>query len=369
MTTRSDVSVVSSATVTATRLCKSIISGLVAEQDCAHEVAVLSRAAAGWAREGVPLDSVLRVANEALRDCVDEVYDYTGGHDRGDVTEGFRRAVRALDMVSSTVGRAYGGSGDLPAERDEAWALRELANALIAGRPTETLARACGIQIADHYAVLAISFASPESSKPGEAARILARIGAALAHHSGGQALSMLSIEGGTVLIPTNGDDDPAGLARVVDALARVAGRVTVTAAHVSGPREEIPAATQRAHEVLDMVEQLDSAPGLYHFTDLALEYQLTRPGPGRARLRQLLAPLDAHPELFETLRVHIGNELNRQRTARLLHVHANTVDYRLRRVAHLTGLDPTQASGLWQLRSAMIACGGRTLARIDQAG
>ncbi|WP_280381795.1 helix-turn-helix domain-containing protein, partial [Nocardia wallacei] len=45
-----------------------------------------------------------------------------------------------------------------------------------------------------------------------------------------------------------------------------------------------------------------------------------------------------------------------RQRTARLLHVHTNTVDYRLKRIGQLTGFDPTQASGLWYLRSALVA-------------
>ncbi|PPJ24859.1 helix-turn-helix domain-containing protein, partial [Nocardia nova] len=35
---------------------------------------------------------------------------------------------------------------------------------------------------------------------------------------------------------------------------------------------------------------------------------------------------------------------------------HTNTVDYRLKRIAQLTHLDPTQPSGLWYLRSAPIA-------------
>ncbi|RDI42463.1 PucR family transcriptional regulator, partial [Nocardia mexicana] len=69
-----------------------------------------------------------------------------------------------------------------------------------------------------------------------------------------------------------------------------------------------------------------------------------------------LLDPLDHHPELLDTLQTHIAHNLNRQRTARLLHVHTNTVDYRLKRIGQLTGFDPTQASGLWYLRSALVA-------------
>ncbi|MGW4718072.1 PucR family transcriptional regulator, partial [Nocardia sp. NPDC004260] len=84
-------------------------------------------------------------------------------------------------------------------------------------------------------------------------------------------------------------------------------------------------------------------------------ERHCTRPGIGRDVLGTQVAPLMEHPDLLETLRIHIDNDLNRQRTARQLHVHPNTVDYRLRRIAQLTGLDPADARGLWYLRSALI--------------
>ena len=63
-----------------------------------------------------------------------------------------------------------------------------------------------------------------------------------------------------------------------------------------------------------------------------------------------------AHPELMETLEGYIATNLNRRVTARTLYVHTNTVDYRLKRITHLTGFDPTQATGLWSLRSALVA-------------
>ncbi|MFC8529301.1 PucR family transcriptional regulator [Nocardia sp. NPDC057227] len=86
------------------------------------------------------------------------------------------------------------------------------------------------------------------------------------------------------------------------------------------------------------------------------LHRQLTRPGPARAHLAAMLDPLDAHPELLQTLRVHFRNESNRKRTARELYVHPNTVDYRLRRIARLTGHDPVTGGGAWRLRSALTA-------------
>jgi len=119
---------------------------------------------------------------------------------------------------------------------------------------------------------------------------------------------------------------------------------------------KEIVELQTQVQQLLDMVQRLRSTPGLYRFDDLALEYQLTRPGPGREYLGSLLDPLDEHAELLETLQTHIAHNLNRQRTARLLHVHTNTVDYRLKRIGQLTGFDPTKASGLWYLRSALVA-------------
>jgi sugar diacid utilization regulator len=175
-----------------------------------------------------------------------------------------------------------------------------------------------------------------------------------LALRCGDSPLSLLSVDGGTLQMPAEKFDDDA-LTQLVARLSHAA-RVPITAAVVTAAAAEIPTAADQAHQLLDMVQRLRSAPGLYGFDDLALEFQRTRPGPGREYLDSLLDPLDQHPELLDTLRTHVAHNLNRQRTARLLHVHTNTVDYRLKRIGQLTGFDPTQASGLWYLRSALVA-------------
>lgn len=88
----------------------------------------------------------------------------------------------------------------------------------------------------------------------------------------------------------------------------------------------------------------------------MLLDYQLTRPGVARRELAALLDPLADHPELLQTLEVHLGYDLNRRRTASTLHIHANTVDYRLRRIAELTGLDPARRVDLRHLEAALVA-------------
>lgn len=344
---------------TVTRLCLEIVGGMLDGRDETERLNRLSVAAAGWAREGVPVDAILHAFHEGFRLAFDAVFDGAGDGDRTSLIDGFRRAVTISDQLCTTVTLAYiREHRDIAGEHHTA--VHTLTSALLAGQPTVTMARECGIAVADAYSILALSIRrhpdhdDPRVNSAVVARRTLRRVQAALAHHGGDQVLSLLSVDGGTLLIPAELMDSDA-LDALLAALSRAA-RVDVTGALVPATTEEIPSAAERAHELLDMVERLDCAPGLYRFGDLALEYQLTRPGPGRARLGELLAPLDNHPELFETLRVHIANNMNRRRTARLLHIHTNTVDYRLRRIAQLTGLDPTQGSGLWQLRSAMIA-------------
>jgi DNA-binding PucR family transcriptional regulator len=38
------------------------------------------------------------------------------------------------------------------------------------------------------------------------------------------------------------------------------------------------------------------------------------------------------------------------------MRVHTNTVDYRLKRIGRLIGVDPTSPSGLLQVRAALVA-------------
>lgn len=59
-----------------------------------------------------------------------------------------------------------------------------------------------------------------------------------------------------------------------------------------------------------------------------------------RARVRAILAPLDAHPELRATVITYLAHQQNVNNTAAALFVHPNTVRYRLGNVATLLGED-----------------------------
>ncbi|MEV0549033.1 helix-turn-helix domain-containing protein [Nocardia salmonicida] len=318
--------------------------------DITHELGELAIIAAGLAGEGVPIDLALHGFHEGIRLVVGQMFVQYQDCTRETVIDGFQIAMTISDQLCMTVAHAYiGEHGGAKFGPD---AERTLTSALLAGQWTPAMARKCGITIAANYSVLAIAIR--ENPDAGIALHYLRRLRKALNRHSDGQGLARLSVDGGTVLIPAEAVAEHE-LDALVAALAEAA-QVEIVAAVVSAPTADIASAAKTAHEILEVVERLACAPGLYRFGELALEYQLSRPGPGLSRLGDLLAPLEEYPELRKTLRVHIANNLNRAETGRILNIHANTVDYRLRRIARLTGLNPTRASELWQLRSAMVA-------------
>jgi DNA-binding PucR family transcriptional regulator len=96
--------------------------------------------------------------------------------------------------------------------------------------------------------------------------------------------------------------------------------------------------------------------PGVYLLNDVLLEYQLSRPSDALPALGSLLDPLDRNPDLTRTLETYLALDLDRRMAAGALHVHPNTLDYRLRRIVDLIGIDPSTAHGLQLIGAALAA-------------
>jgi len=79
--------------------------------------------------------------------------------------------------------------------------------------------------------------------------------------------------------------------------------------------------------------------PGLVHRAADLTELVALRDAPRR----ESLAALDSHPELVGTLRAFIAANMSMGDTAAGLHIHRNTLLYRLNRIRKLTGFDPRQ--------------------------
>lgn len=337
-----------------------------------HEVEL---AAEQWARDGIAIDTIIDTLHDGVRigmnllaasgsrACEPGLGTATaairGAFADADVTQ---LALRVLNTMTTAITRAYVRQSTAAPGQPLA-GQQTLASALLSGQDTTT-ARRYGVEIADEYFVLALAFSRAAPPAPGTDPRTLGRwpltvIHAELVRRYQDAVLPALSIDGGTILLPTThaGDGELESLIADLSTMATV----SVTAIVACSVTDEVPATDILAHQLLDLTHRLGLPPGVYRFADLALEFQLTRPGPGMDSLSAVLAPLDAHPELLDTLRRHLRNNLNRQRTARALRLHTNTIDYRLKRVARLTGLDITRADDLWYLCSALVIHGART--------
>ncbi|MEV6280036.1 helix-turn-helix domain-containing protein [Nocardia sp. NPDC051832] len=328
----------------------------------------IREAATQWAREAVPLGTILRAYHEGIRIALGLVTAQAKADDVDELLVATDLMLELLEAITVAVSDAYVEEQHLVA-REHQTAAQTLASALLSGRGSSALARQAGMPVAESYHVVALSVPQhPDERDPRvdsevAARRKLRRLQSALATVFESQALALLSTKGGTLLIP-NGDDAPALDSGTLDRLAQAA-EVPLTATLVTSDTDQIPDAADQAHELLNLVRVGGRSAGLYQMADLAVEYQLTRGGPATRRIATILDPLDAHPELFDTMRAYLGNDMNRQLTARQLYVHPNTVDYRLRRIAQLTSIDLATSAGISQASIALLARDlDRTVAR-----
>lgn len=224
-----------------------------------------------------------------------------------------------------------------------------------------TVAPSFGGTAAGRYLVLAVSLGKhPDALRSGINAavverRMLRRLAAALDSAAEGDALTSLNPAGGLAVVPARGD---VGWPHWEDLIARCAeaAGVAVTAAGAIAEPSQVPAAASQVGQVLEVLRWFNRPAGLYRLQDVAVEYQLTRPGAARAELAKLLAPIEPHPDLIATLDWFVRTGQNRQQTASKLHVHPNTIIYRLRRITELTGIDTAQPQGMNQLSAALAA-------------
>jgi hypothetical protein len=107
-------------------------------------------------------------------------------------------------------------------------------------------------------------------------------------------------------------------------------------------PRRKLPAAREELAVLVEHARGIGAA-GRVRVEDNLLEILLAGSPGLTARLRErVLAPLedDAHADLARTLRTLFACRLDRKATSEALHIHRNTLAYRLARVEELTGLD-----------------------------
>ncbi|MDJ0393662.1 helix-turn-helix domain-containing protein [Rhodococcus sp. G-MC3] len=319
-------------------------------QPCVSDLSRLKHAATKWARKGVPLAPIQHAFHEGFSVGLRMVAGRAVDGEHAALVDGAVLMFGLLDAVSEAVSSAY-----LDEYRAVASQHHELAHAmvtaLLAGDPDGAgIAERIGLKPASGYEVVAVHF----PQHPTEDADFsLQRIHAAVTHFFAPDApLAILSTSGGTILVP---DPTATSVEELVAALSSAAGQQISASAVMSLP-ERIPDAADNAYELLRLAQRLNYQPAVYRIADLALEFQIARPGVGQRHLQRLLDPLRRIPDLLPTLEAFVHTEANRKKAAKQLVVHPNTVDYRLKRIEQITGIDPMKSSGLRSLHAALIA-------------
>jgi PucR C-terminal helix-turn-helix domain/GGDEF-like domain len=164
---------------------------------------------------------------------------------------------------------------------------------------------------------------------------------------------AMSGVHGTRLVVIVGGAADPAVAAR--DLLPVFAdGPVVVSPA--AAQLDDASAVTQAALSGLRAVAAWPGAPRPVSADDLLPERVLCGDAEARAALiADVYAPLaNAGDVLLQTARAFLDAGGALETTARALFVHANTVRYRLRRVAEVCGETPTDPRGAFTLRIAL---------------
>lgn len=335
------------------------------------ELTELAASAARRAEERVPLQAVLSAYHLGGRIGWHALVEEARQDEHEELVAHNTWLLRYLEAVTGTVAAAYLEEQQLiyGEERD---ARRAFADALLAfdeGRSTGpgrdrllVLANRAGAELADAYAALAVRLGpSGDERAAGVSAgvagrRKVRRLVDRLDQLAGGSVLPLLEPGGGLVLVPTDADPSPELFDGLVDLLSEAAG-AEVLLAHAWRPGlAGVGSSAAEAREVLRVAARLGATSGAFTSPDVLLEQALGAASPWADRLSQLLEPLEAKPDLLATLEAWFDSDFDRQETARVLHVHPNTVDYRLQRIAAMTGVEPGTARGLQLLGAALTA-------------
>lgn len=331
----------------------------------AEEVAFFRESAARRAEEGIPIEVVLTAYHVGIQVIWDAMTAKVQPSDIGDMMAVNALLLRYLEMITPAVAAGYLAQQQT-ISGDEQSARQSLLTALLSGEPAQGAAEQANVRLAPCYFVLALDFGTHPDETSAEvdavvaARRKLRRLRGELERQVRDPMLSSLAADGGIALLPRPvppdrlTDLDRTWLTTVIAAISKVAA-VPVTAGAIAAEPAGIAAAATGARRVLEVARIFGRPPGVHHLDDVMLEYQLSQPSEARARLAARLDPLADKEELLETVAAYlrIGD---RRATAERLHVHPNTVDYRLRRAHTLTGLDPTSAADITLIGAALIA-------------
>ncbi|HXD54473.1 MAG TPA: helix-turn-helix domain-containing protein [Solirubrobacteraceae bacterium] len=275
------------------------------------------------AAEGMPLEDLLHAYRLGGRLAWQAVVETARPEEQGGLLAGAEVLMRYIDLVSATVAQAYLDARQLAVSEEER-RLRTLLAALCEddgaqAAETAALAALAGLPLASEYRPFALSVGEDGAIRHGQLAAELRARG---------------------ILALTDGDR-VSGLLAAEQELHPPAG--ALCAVEPAAPRGALAAALERVRLVIDLGRRLGRS-GELGAGEVALELLLAG-GPDAAEHLEarVFGPLEGEAGrravLPETLAAFLSCDADRRSAAAELHIHPNTLDYRLRRIEELTGL------------------------------
>lgn len=326
-------------------------------------LAPLAPSAAKRAEEGLPMADVLSAYYVSARAALRYLSEKAGPVILPGVLYLAERIVELLATATRIVAEGYAHERELTLGEQLTARLR-LGTALVEGHAPDQVREAANladVALPSQYAVVAVAMdgASGGSGRTPDprvqATRRLRKVRSALVSGISGELLWVPTHRAALVLIPLSAATQWPALIERLQLLVAGLEEPVVAGAVAAGPLQ-VAEAVATALDVRELAQRLGRPAGCYQLGDVAFEYQISRPGPARDALAEVLAPLADDERLRETLEAFVAEDRHRQRTARTLGVHPNTVDNRLRRITTLTGLDPLRPQDLSKLVAGLAA-------------
>ena len=226
---------------------------------------------------------------------------------------------------------------------------------LLGGRDTGDIgrwARHLGYDATREHRILAVALEAAGTARPGSGAGALRqRVAAAIDHFFATRvpgAITSIRDDEVVIVVPEPAEAGRLGsgcLARMRDLFPETV--ITIGIGGACQDPADIARSYGQARRTIEAVQRLGRRGQVVAFEDLGI-HRLLLQVPDLAELRSFAAEIlgklggqegQRGTELLATLACYFRENSSPQRTARTLHVHPNTVAYRIRRIQEITGL------------------------------
>jgi sugar diacid utilization regulator len=286
--------------------------------------------------QGVPIESVVGSWHNAERFFGDRLLG-VGKLGASDAREMYRQLARVIDRMTEVAAAAYRDvRGEVQAQFSQASA--DIVSSLAGEErldPAELERRAVliGVEPQLPYRAIALGTRNPERIALARTKRAIVE---ALRSRRMGQLLAGTH-RGYDLLLLTEHQD-------VVEVIKRAMNRIRGPEVVFAGLGEPRPRLVEGAGSLREAISAVRVAlvlnRPLVRFVDVVPEVLLQEsPLSARTMVEAVLGPID-HGDLVETLQGFLSSGLSVRATARRLHVHENTVSYRIKRILEAFELD-----------------------------